>query len=235
MTLDVLFEDNHCLAVNKPAGLLTQGDSTGEPNLVDEARAYLKEKYAKPGDAFIGLVHRLDRPTSGVVMLARTSKAAGRISEQFRAGTIEKIYWAIVEGRPPADSADLVDTLFKDEFRNFVSVVPGGTSNGSFARLKYQVLERYATMTLLEVRPHTGRSHQIRVQLASRSLPVMGDHKYGARSRMTATDGGHRIALHAHRLTFRHPTRGGVIALNAPVPPDWLSPATANSRGRPTG
>src|SRR6478752_7479997 len=128
--LDVLFEDNHCLVVNKPAGLLTQGDVTGEPSLLDEARSYLKERYAKPGNVFVGLVHRLDRPVSGAVLLARTSKAAGRLSEQFREGAVEKVYWAIVEGKGDEDEGEWADTLLKDERSNVVSVVPAGTYGG---------------------------------------------------------------------------------------------------------
>src|SRR3954471_15398903 len=121
--LDVLYEDNHCLAVNKPAGLLTQGDVTGDPTLIDAARADLKVRFNKPGNVFVGLVHRLDRPTSGVVLLARTSKGAERLSEQFRAGTVEKVYWAIVEGSCPQDSGEWSDFLWKDEERNVVQVV----------------------------------------------------------------------------------------------------------------
>ena len=124
--VEILFEDNHCLAVNKPAGLLTQGDATGEPTLLDWARASLKARFAKPGNVFVGLVHRLDRPTSGVVLLARTSKAAARLSEQFREGKVEKVYWAIVEGPCPDESGTWTDTLRKDEARNVVEVVAGG-------------------------------------------------------------------------------------------------------------
>ena len=140
--LDILYEDNHCLAVNKPAGLLTQGDATGDPSLIEYARAYLKEKYGKPGNVFVGLVHRLDRPVSGVVLLAKTSKAAGRLSEQFRAGTVEKVYWAWVEGDCPDDSGEWADTLRKDEARNVVEVVPAGTAGGREARLAFRVLRR---------------------------------------------------------------------------------------------
>src|SRR5436309_14678315 len=118
--LDVLYEDNHCLAVNKPAGLLAQGDATGDPTLLDEARAYLKSRYDKPGNVYVGLVHRLDRPTSGVVLLARTSKAASRLSEQFRTGRVSKVYWAIVEGEPAAHSGEWIDVLEKDRQANRV-------------------------------------------------------------------------------------------------------------------
>ncbi|HMB08280.1 MAG TPA: RluA family pseudouridine synthase [Isosphaeraceae bacterium] len=222
--LDVLLEDNHCLAVNKPAGLLTQGDVTGDPSLIDAARAYLKTRYDKPGNVFVGLVHRLDRPVSGVVLLARTSKAAGRLSAQFRAGTVEKVYWAVVEGRAPREeSGEWSDTLWKDELRNVVGVVPEGTPGGVEARLAFRVLERRARTIALELWPTTGRSHQLRVQLAARGFPIVGDRKYGAATTLRAFDGKPRIALHARRLTLTHPTRPEAISVSAPVPADWPS------------
>jgi 23S rRNA pseudouridine1911/1915/1917 synthase len=219
--LDILYEDNHCLAVNKPAGLLTQGDATGDRSLVDLAGAYLKEKYQKPGNVYVGLVHRLDRPTSGVVVLARTSKAASRLAAQFREGEVEKVYWAIVEGVCPNDQGEWADTLLKDEQRNVVEVVPHGTPGGRDAALSYRVVERMGRTCRLEIRPVTGRSHQIRVQLASRGLPVVGDRKYGAVSTLIASDGKPRVALHARSLSFKHPTRDEVISLTAEAPKDW--------------
>ncbi len=232
--LEILFEDNHCLTVNKPAGLLTQGDVTGEPTLLDVARAYLKERYHKPGNVFVGLVHRLDRPTSGVVLLARTSKAAGRLSEQFREGMIEKTYWAVVEGNCPEDSGEWTDMLSKDERRNVIRVVDRGVTGGHEARVTFRVLECDRKTTMLELRPLTGRSHQLRVQLASRGLPIVGDRKYGASIRLLALDGHPRVALHARQLKFTHPTRTEVISVSAPVPADW--PASGNgTRGKPTG
>jgi 23S rRNA pseudouridine1911/1915/1917 synthase len=224
--LEILLEDNHCLAVNKPAGLLTQGDVTGEPSLIDEARGYLKTRYSKPGNVYVGLVHRLDRPVSGVVLLARTSKAAGRLSEQFRAGTVEKVYQAIVErggSELGEESGEWTDTLWKDERRNVVSVVPEDTPGGVEARLAYRVVERRSRTITLELRPITGRSHQLRVQLAARGLPIVGDRKYAATSTLRALDGKPRIALHASRLTFTHPTRPEAISVSAPVPADWPS------------
>ena len=219
--LDVLFEDNHCLAINKPAGLLAQGDITGEESLLDLARDYLKDKYRKPGNVFVGLVHRLDRPTSGVVVLARTSKGASRLSDQFRLGSVKKVYWAVVQGRCREEEGVWNDTLLKDELRNLVDVVPKGTAGGQDATLAFKVLGRSMRSTWLEVRPVTGRSHQIRVQLASRELPIMGDKKYGATSIVTALDGKPRVALHASELTFKHPTRDEMIRVVAPVPGDW--------------
>jgi 23S rRNA pseudouridine1911/1915/1917 synthase len=218
---DVLYEDNHCLALNKPAGLLTQGDVTGEPSLLEAARAYLREKYHKPGNVFVGLVHRLDRPVSGVVLLARTSKAAARLSEQFRAGTVGKVYWAVVEGTCPDEAGEWVDWLWKDAARNVVRTVPAGTAEAQEARLAFRFVKRGRRWSALELRPITGRSHQLRVQLAARGLPIVGDRKYGATSTLKALDGGHRVALHARELVVRHPTRAEAIAVVAPTPADW--------------
>jgi 23S rRNA pseudouridine1911/1915/1917 synthase len=219
--LEILHEDNHCLAVNKPAGLLTQGDATGAPSLIEWVRADLKARYHKPGNVFVGLVHRLDRPTSGVVLFARTSKGAARLSAQFRTGSIEKLYWAVVEGVCRGDTEEWTDWLWKDEARNLVRVVAPGTPGARQARVALRVLERRPGRTWLELRPLTGRSHQLRVQLARRGLPIVGDRKYGARVRLLGPDGQPRVALHARRLAFTHPTRPEVIEVVAPVPADW--------------
>jgi 23S rRNA pseudouridine1911/1915/1917 synthase len=231
MKLEVLFEDNHCLAVNKPAGVPSQRDESGDESLVDIVARDLKERYRKPGNVYVGLLHRLDRPTSGVVLLARTSKAARRLSEQFRAGRIEKVYWAIVEGVPGEPSAEWVDRLEKDRDRNRVRLVSPGEpeGEGKEARVGVRVLKRWANSAKLELTPRTGRSHQLRVQLARRGLPIVGDGKYGARTRVLATDGRGRIALHARELTFIHPTRGSAISVVAPVPADWPEPSPTPS------
>jgi 23S rRNA pseudouridine1911/1915/1917 synthase len=225
MTLDVLYEDNHCLAVNKPAGVPSQGDETGSESLVDLVTRYLRLRYGKPGNVYVGLLHRLDRPTSGVVLLAKTSKAAGRLSAQFRAGTIAKVYWAIVEGEPARSEGEWIDRLEKDRRINRSRVVMDGNSEGKEARVAFRVLERWAGVTKLELRPETGRSHQLRAQLAARGMPIMGDVKYGARTRIVAADGGGRVALHAREMTFTHPTRGEAIVVVAPVPADWPEPS----------
>jgi 23S rRNA pseudouridine1911/1915/1917 synthase len=221
MSLDVLFEDNHCLAVNKPAGLLSQGDASGDSSLVDLATLYLKSRYNKPGNVYVGLLHRLDRPTSGVVLLAKTSKAAGRLSAQFRQGSISKVYWAIVEGTLSEQQGEWVDLLEKDPRLNRSGVVDDESSSSKEARVAFHVLERSSRLTKLELRPATGRSHQLRVQLATRGLPILGDRKYGAIQPLKAMDGHRRIALHARQLTFTHPTRPEAISVDAPTPADW--------------
>lgn len=228
MTLrpEVLFEDNHCLVLNKPAGMLSQGDRTGEPSLVSWTEDYWRRKYAKPGGVFVGLVHRLDRPTSGVVLIARTSKAAGRLTEQFRSGAVSKLYWAIIEGRPDRDAGEWVDHLEKDRRTNVVRATAEG--EGKYAKVAFEVLESAAGTTKLALRPATGRSHQLRAQLASRGMPIVGDRKYGSRRVLRALDGEPRIALHARELTFKHPTQGVEVRIEAPAPADW--PETAGGR-----
>jgi 23S rRNA pseudouridine1911/1915/1917 synthase len=221
MNVEILYEDNHCLAVNKPAGIPSQDDETGDPSLVSWAREDLKARYHKPGNVYVGLVHRLDRPTSGVVLLARTSKAAGRLSEQFRSGRIAKLYWAIVEGGPNADAGQWIDFLEKDRAANRVRVLEEAVGDGQEARVDYRVVRRWRGVTKLELRPATGRSHQLRVQLASRGMAILGDHKYGSAVVLAADFGQRRIALHARELTFKHPTREEEISVVAPVQADW--------------
>jgi len=210
---DVLYEDNHLLAVNKPAGMLTMGDDTGDVTMVDVAREYLRRKYNKPGNVYVGVVHRLDRPVSGVLLFARTSKAASRLSDQFRRNAVQKIYRAVVDGQAAAATAELVDWLKKDRDSNLVTVVAEGTHGAQQAILRYRRVDRQSGFTHLEVEPQTGRSHQIRVQLSSRGMPIVGDGKYGSTHRR-----GGRIALHATQLTFQHPTRKEPITIDCPIP-----------------
>jgi 23S rRNA pseudouridine1911/1915/1917 synthase len=221
-SLDILYEDNHCLALNKPAGWPTT-HFDGKDETVDRlAKSYLKEKYNKPGNVFLGVVHRLDKPVSGSLLFARTSKAAARMSEQFREGVVEKVYWAVVEdqagGAPWAnvDSGSLEDYLKKMEPRARVEVVPKETPGAQFARLLFTVRGRLDGLTWLELRPHTGRKHQLRVQLASRGSPIYGDAKYGSDHTF-----GHAIALHARSLTFLHPTTREPVTVKADVPKLW--------------
>jgi 23S rRNA pseudouridine1911/1915/1917 synthase len=219
--LEILLEDNHLLAVNKPAGLLSQGDRSGEPSLVDAATHYLKTRYAKPGNVYVGLLHRLDRPASGVILLAKTGKAALRLSEQFRSGMIAKIYWAIVAGSPRDDGGSWSDVLTKDSRLNRTRVQSARGRGGKASSVEFRTLERWKWCSKLELKPLTGRSHQLRAQLASRGLPIIGDVKYGSKQRLNARDGRIRIALHARQLTFMHPTRREAITVVAPVPDDW--------------
>jgi 23S rRNA pseudouridine1911/1915/1917 synthase len=229
--LEILHEDNHCLAVNKPAGLLAQGDATGDESLVSRARAYLKARYQKPGNVYIGLVHRLDRPTSGVVILAKTSKGAARLSEQFRVGSVEKTYWAVIEGEPDPESGEWFDRLEKDRGANRVRVVDddddaepeANDPAGREARMTYRRIGNVGRYTLMELTPKTGRGHQLRVQLASRGMPIVGDRKYGSRILVPASDGGSRILLHAREIRFIHPTSRESISVVAPLPRDWPS------------
>lgn len=225
MTPEVLHEDNHCLVLNKPAGMPTQGGDSGAWSLVDWAREDLRVRHQKPGNVFVGLVHRLDQAVSGAIVLARTSKGASRLSEQFREGTVDKRYWAIVEGRVDPGEGVWRDWLLKDERDNRVTVVEAATPGAKDAWLEYRVLETLAGRTLIEVKLGTGRGHQIRVQLASRGYPIAGDRKYGARSDVKAEDGGFRIALHSRSLGFRHPTREEVIEVVARPPGDWPGPS----------
>ncbi|MFM9961087.1 MAG: RluA family pseudouridine synthase [Planctomycetaceae bacterium] len=214
--LQVLLEDNHCLAVFKPAGVLTMGDRTEDQSLVDLAREYLRRKYDKPGKVFVGVVHRLDRPVSGVLLLARTSKSASRLSEQFRKHSVRKVYHCVVEGRPPQREGELLDWLAKDESSNVSRVVRPGTGDGKESRLRYRCLQSASGLNLLEIELQTGRSHQIRVQLASRGMPICGDAKYGAKTKL---DGW--LALHAASLTFEHPTQREPLTVVAQHPTNW--------------
>jgi 23S rRNA pseudouridine1911/1915/1917 synthase len=211
--LRVLYEDNHCLVVFKPAGVLTAPDRTGDVSLLDEARRYLREKFHKPGRVYLGLVHRLDRPVSGVVLFARTSKAAGRLSEQFRAGRVEKVYQALVEGRLSAPSGTQVDHLVKDRRANVVRRAADAAGGGRASALDWRRLKPSGGATLVEIRPRTGRSHQIRVQMSALGHPILGDRKYG--SRQPFANG---IALCAVSLTFEHPVLKEPIRVDT-VPP----------------
>jgi 23S rRNA pseudouridine1911/1915/1917 synthase len=214
--LDVLFEDNHCLAVAKPAGVPSTHYEGREETLDRIAKTYLKDRYQKPGNVFLGIVHRLDKPTSGVLLFARTSKSAARLARQFREGSIEKVYWAVVEGEVDRQAGSLEDWLLKDEQRGRVEIVEPRTPGSRQALLHYHRRAVHGGLTLLEVRPQTGRTHQLRVQLAHHGHPIVGDARYGAVR--TFAPG---IALHARSLTFLHPIRTEPIVLTADVPRSW--------------
>jgi 23S rRNA pseudouridine1911/1915/1917 synthase len=211
---DVLYEDNHLLIVNKRSGILVQGDATGDTPLVDLCKEYIKKKYDKPGAVFLGVVHRLDRPVSGVVVLARTSKSLERMNELFRMRETEKIYWAIVGQKPPEQQGTLVHWLQKDEKKNKTTAYRKETPGALRSELHYQVVSSAAGHWLLEVHPITGRPHQIRVQLATMGCVIAGDVKYGAAQ--PNTDGS--ICLHARKLTFVHPVKKEPVSCEAPIP-----------------
>ena len=209
----ILFEDNHLLAVNKPAGVLVQGDQTGDPSLIDYAKAYLKVKYHKPGDAYIGLVHRLDRPVSGVTLLTKTSKALTRMNQAFAHGRVTKCYWALTAEIPPAESGRLIHWLKKDPARNRTSTYSKERHGAKKSELRYVLNRTINGKHLLEVFPKTGRSHQIRAQLAAIGCAILGDVKYGFKGK-----GSPSIALHARSLQFDHPVKKEPLLIEAPIP-----------------
>jgi 23S rRNA pseudouridine1911/1915/1917 synthase len=216
--LEILYEDNHCLAVAKPSGAVSAHFQGQEPTLDLLAKEYLKQKYHKPGRVFLGVVQRLDRPVSGVLLFARTSKAAARLAEQFRDGTIEKVYWAVVDGPLAPTSGTLRDFLRKDPKRRLVEVVQPTTPGARDSGLSYRECAHEGGLSWLEIRPETGRTHQLRVQLAHSGHPIYGDSKYDSHYRF-----GNAIALHARSLEFAHPIRHERIRLTADLPPAWRS------------
>ncbi len=215
----VLYEDNHIIAVNKTCNEIVQGDKTGDTPLSEMVKAYIKEKYHKPGEVFLGVTHRLDRPTSGVVLFARTSKALTRLNEMFKSHEqIKKTYWAIVQGVPKQPEARLENWLIKNESQNKSYIAKPHAKDAKQAILNYRTLVRGENYTLLEVNLETGRHHQIRCQLAAIGCPVKGDLKYGAKR--SNPDGG--ICLHARKIEFIHPVSKENICITAPVPDDAL-------------
>ena len=217
--MTVLYEDNHIIAVNKTCNEIVQGDKTGDTPLSDIVKAYIKEKYNKPGEVFLGVTHRLDRPTSGVVLFARTSKALTRLNEMFKSHEqIKKTYWAIVQGAPKQDEARLENWLVRNEAQNKSYIAKPGAKDAKQAILSYKTLAKGEHYTLLEVNLETGRHHQIRCQLAAIGCPVKGDLKYGAKR--SNPDGG--ICLHARKIEFIHPVSKENICITAPIPDDSL-------------
>ncbi len=199
--LKVLYEDNHIIVVVKPQNMPTQADSSGDLDLLSLVKNYIKEKYNKPGEAYVGLVHRLDRPTGGVMVFARTSKAAARLQEQMKEGSFEKKYLAVTVGIPRIRQSRLSQYLLKDEKTNTVKVVPAAIEGAKKAELDYKVLESAVKVALLDIKLITGRSHQARVQLQSMGTPIFGDVRYGGDSLAK----GHNLALWAYELRFYHP------------------------------
>lgn len=214
--LQVLYEDNHIIIVNKRAGDIVQGDKTGDKPLSDVVKNYIKDKYNKPGNVYLGVVHRLDRPTTGVVLFAKTSKALPRLNKLFADKKTQKTYWALVKQEPPKTEDTLIHWLKKNPKNNKSTAYPNEIPEGKKAVLHYQVIKKLDSYYLLEVTLETGRHHQIRVQLASMGCPIKGDLKYGFdRSNKDAS-----ISLHARNLQFTHPVSKNFIDVTAPLPKD---------------
>lgn len=213
--MQILYEDNHLIAVNKAPGEIVQGDKTGDKPLSDTLKEYIKLKYNKPGEVFLGVPHRLDRPTSGVVLFARTSKALVRLNEMFKNhDAMRKTYWAIVQGAPKQPEARLENYLVRNEQQNKSYIAKPGAKDAKLAVLTYRTLAKGDHYSLLEVELLTGRHHQIRCQLAAIGCPIKGDLKYGAKR--SNPDGS--ISLHARQITFVHPVRKEQVTIAAPVP-----------------
>ncbi|NLM52171.1 MAG: RNA pseudouridine synthase [Firmicutes bacterium] len=218
--IPLLYEDNHLLVVEKPANMLSQGDSTGDADLLTILKQKLKAKYQKPGNVYLGLVHRLDRPTGGVMVFAKTSKAASRLAAQIQNGTFTRAYLAVVHGKISPAKGTLKHYLQKNKKTNFVAVVEGPGKGAKEAILSYRVLDTTANLTLVQVQLHTGRAHQVRVQFAACGHPLFGDQRYGS----AVNQPGQQLALWAHAITFNHPTRKESMTFTsfpAPIQP-WL-------------
>ena len=227
-SIKVLYEDNHIIAVIKPAGVLTQGDRTGETSLMDTVREYLKEKYNKPGNVFLGLVHRLDKPVAGIVLFGKTSKGASRLSEQFRNHTIQKTYYGIVVGKPKQEKGSIKEqvnkiSFFAEGFTNktdaeLLDAVKKATKTRT-AELEYEVVKKNDKYSLLKIMPKTGRFHQIRIQMQEMGCPILGDSKYGQSSYEWKAKNA--IALCATAITFKTATDDKAINLEIPLPEEW--------------
>tara|TARA_R110002124_G_scaffold116832_3_gene273525 strand:- start:6345 stop:7031 length:687 start_codon:yes stop_codon:yes gene_type:complete len=216
--LQVLFEDNHIVIVNKRAGDISQGDKTGDKPLSDVVKAYIKEKYNKPGDVFLGVVHRLDRPTSGVIIFARTSKALERLNKMLRDKTIKKTYWAVVKNQPTKEQDTLTNFLKKNPKNNKSTAYSKEIDGSKKAILHYKTIKKLDNYSLLEIDLETGRHHQIRCQISAIGSPIKGDLKYGFNR--SNKDGS--IHLHARRINFTHPVSKEIIQITAPVPNDVI-------------
>ena len=218
--LEILYEDNHIMAVNKPVGMMVQSDKAGNKGLEEVVKEYLRVKYNKKGEAFIGVPHRIDRPVSGIVLFAKRSKPLKILNEMFREKQIKKTYWAVVGNMPPNTSGHLVNWLKKNEQKNISTGYDHEVKGSSKCELDYQMLKSIDNYHLLEINPHTGRHHQIRVQLSKMGCPIKGDVKYGARR--GNKDGS--IHLHARKVEFPHPMTKEMISITAPTPindPVW--------------
>ena len=223
--LQVLYEDNHIIAVNKRVGDIVQGDKTGDKPLSEIVKEYIREKYNKPGEVFLGVVHRLDRPTTGIVVFTRTSKALARLNDLFKNRETKKTYWAIVKQKPRQSSATLTHYLKRNEKSNTSKAHLKEVPDSKIAMLDYTVIKELSNYTALEINLHTGRHHQIRAQLSAIGSPIKGDLKYGFDR--SNPDGG--IHLHARRLELVHPVSKEPLEIVAPVPDDVLWKAVENT------
>ena len=216
----VVYEDNHLLCVSKRPGEIVQGDKTGDEPMSEALKAWLKEKYNKPGNVYLGVIHRLDRPVGGLVLFAKTSKALSRMNELFRTGDVSKRYWAVVTARPPKLSDTLEQYLVRNESQNksYVARQGAATPGAKLARLSYRLLASGEHYHLLEIELHTGRHHQIRCQLAALGCPIKGDLKYGA----PRSNPGGSISLLSRQISFTHPVSKEALTLTAPVPDERL-------------
>mgnify|MGYP001389954302 FL=1 len=219
MNITVLYEDNHLIAVKKQSGDIIQSDQSGDITLADKVKEYIKRKYNKPGDVFLGIIHRIDRPVSGVVVFARTSKALIRMNELFREKKIQKVYWAVVEEKPPLENGEIVNWLKKNQEKNRSRAYDSEVKESKKAELKYQLMGRSRNYYYLKINPLTGRHHQIRVQLSNIDCRIKGDVKYGAKR--TNKDGS--IHLLARSISFVHPVKKEEVEIvcNPPIDPLW--------------
>ena len=214
----VLYEDNHLIAINKLAGELVQGDESGDRTLADDVKDYLKRKYSKPGNVYLGIPHRLDRPTTGIVIYAKTDKALSRMTALFRTSDVKKTYWAIIDKCPERPEGELIHYITRDAKSNKSFASSKDRPGAKLARLSYRVLASSDRYHLIEIDLHTGRHHQIRAQLAALGIHIKGDLKYGAAR--SNPDGG--ISLHARRVSFTHPIKKEEVTITAPPPGDTL-------------
>lgn len=221
--MEILYEDNHIIVVQKEPNVPSQQDKTGDVDMLTLVKNYIKEKYNKSGDVYIGLVHRLDRPVGGVMVFARTSKAASRLSEQVRNKTLKKTYIATVDGKINQECGILEDYLYKDERTNMSKVVDANKKNAKLARLEYKVIDydEKRNLTMVKIKLHTGRHHQIRVQFANFGHSLFGDQKYGVRGR------GKQIRLWAYELTFMHPVKKEMMTFKSNLP-NWCKKSLEN-------
>ncbi len=215
--VEILYEDNHLLIVNKPAGMLSQGDKTGNLTIIDWGKQYIKQKYNKPGEVYLSCVHRLDRPVSGVIIMAKTSKALSRLNQLFKYKQVDKTYYAMVTSSPAKTTGKLIHFLVKDSKKNITRAFSNKKPKSKEAVLNYVVKEKHENNYLLEVQPLTGRPHQIRVQLASMGCPIKGDLKYGDKA--GNQDGN--IMLHAYQVIFKHPVKKELMTVACQPPATW--------------